>query len=166
MPTFFRYIQPPAICSEIKAIVVGILKKTADMKQKIREASINFCLYLSHQSPVGPEFMVEQVLHELDSIQNEVKEPAQDKESNHATTFGNSHMITSSLGLLNEYQLQTQILSPERDTPTLLKKFMDQINMGLKHSNPQVRKEAEKLFKTLYCSFGQQLEPLLVDQKP
>jgi hypothetical protein len=134
--------------------VVGILKKTADMKQKIREASINFCLYLSHQSPVGPEFMVEQVLHELDSIQNEIKEPAQDKESNHVTTFGNSHMITSSLGLLNEYQLQTQILSPERDTPTLLKKFMDQINMGLKHSNPQVRKEAEKVFKTLYCSFG------------
>ena len=83
--------------------MVGILKKTADMKQKIREASINFCLYLSHQSPVGPEYMVEQVLRELDSIQNEVREPAQDKESSQATTFGNSHMITSSLGLLNEY---------------------------------------------------------------
>jgi len=63
-------------------------------------------------------------------------------------------MITSCLGLLNEYQTQTQILSPERDTPTLLKKFMDQVNAGLKHSNPQVRKEAEKLFKTLYPDFG------------
>jgi hypothetical protein len=29
-----------------------------------------------------------------------------------------------------------------------------------------VRKEAEKLFKNLYCDFGQQLEAMLVDQKP
>jgi hypothetical protein len=29
-----------------------------------------------------------------------------------------------------------------------------------------VRKEAEKLFKTLYCDFGQQLEGMLVNQKP
>lgn len=48
LPTFFRYIQPHVIRTEIKMIVVEILKKTADMKQKIREASINFCLYLSH----------------------------------------------------------------------------------------------------------------------
>lgn len=41
------------------------------MKQKIREASINFSLYLSHQSPVGPEYMVQQVLAELDKALNE-----------------------------------------------------------------------------------------------
>ena len=40
---------------------------------------------------------------------------------------------------------------------------MDQINAGLRHSNPQVRKEGEKLFKTLYCDFGQTLEDKLVD---
>jgi hypothetical protein len=42
---------------------------------------------------------------------------------------------------------------------------MDQINAALKHSNPQVRKEAEKLFRTLYCDFGQKLEGMLVNQK-
>jgi hypothetical protein len=38
--------------------------------------------------------------------------------------------------------------------------------MCLKHSNPQVRKEAEKLFKTLYLEFGSDLEGMLHDQKP
>ena len=43
---------------------------------------------------------------------------------------------------------------------------MDQVNAGLKHSNPQVRKEGEKLFKTLYCcGYGAKLEPMLIDQK-
>jgi hypothetical protein len=42
---------------------------------------------------------------------------------------------------------------------------MDQINTALKHSNPQVRKEAEKLFRTLYSDFGQKLEDMLVNQK-
>jgi hypothetical protein len=48
----------------------------------------------------------------------------------------------------------------------LLKKFFDQINGGLRHSNPQVRKEAEKLFQTLYKSYGAKLESMLTDQKP
>ena len=48
LPTFFRYIQPQVIRNDLLQIVKEILKKTADMKQKIREASINFCLYLSH----------------------------------------------------------------------------------------------------------------------
>jgi len=43
---------------------------------------------------------------------------------------------------------------------------MDQINIALRHQNPQVRKEAEKLFKTLYNDFGQKLESMLVNQKP
>lgn len=38
---------------------------------------------------------------------------------------------------------------------------MDLVNAGLKHSNPQVRKEAAKLFRTLYLSFGAKLEPML-----
>lgn len=40
-------------------IIREIIRKCTDMKQKIREASTNFCLYLSHQSPVGPEYMVD-----------------------------------------------------------------------------------------------------------
>jgi hypothetical protein len=82
-------------------VVVEILKKTGDMKQKIREATINFCLYLSHQSPVGPEFMVQQVIIELDKILIEREE----KDTSVAQSFGNSQMITSCLGLLNAYQI-------------------------------------------------------------
>jgi len=32
LPTFFRYIKPAVIQSDIKEIVRGVLKKTADMK--------------------------------------------------------------------------------------------------------------------------------------
>lgn len=106
--------------------------------------------------------MVHQVILELDKILVEKDE----KESSAAQSFGNSHMISSCLGLLNSYQVQTQILSPRHEAPTLMKKFMDQINAGLRHSNPQVRKEAEKLFKTLFLLFGSSLEPHLIDQKP
>lgn len=31
---------------------------------------------------------------------------------------------------------------------------MAQINLALRHQNPQVRKEAEKLFRALYQEFG------------
>lgn len=48
----------------------------------------------------------------------------------------------------------------------ILMKFMDQINSALRHSNPQVRKEAEKLFKSIYVELGSQMEDKLVDQKP
>lgn len=37
----------------------------------------------------------------------------------------------------------------------VLQKFMDQVNAALRHSNPQVRKEAEKLFQSLYIELGQ-----------
>jgi hypothetical protein len=103
LPTFFRFIQPVTIQNELLKPVVGILRKTGDMKQKIREASINFCLYLSHQSPVGPEFMVQQVIFELDKILVEKDE----KDTSVAQSFGNSHMISSCLSLLNQYQVQT-----------------------------------------------------------
>lgn len=43
---------------------------------------------------------------------------------------------------------------------------MAQINLNLKHSNPQVRKSAEKLFIVLYKEFGQPLEDELKEQKP
>lgn len=65
LPTFFRYLKPDEIKKELTPIISEVLRKTADMKQKIRESASNFCLYLSHQSPVGPEFMIQQVLKEL-----------------------------------------------------------------------------------------------------
>ena len=121
LPTFFRYIKPAVIQSDIKEIVKGVLKKTADMKQKIRESSINFCLYASHQSPVGPEYMIQVVLDELSDVQNEKLEAPQPssgagpqkKQNNVATNFGNSHMIVACLSLLNEYQNQSKILELE-----------------------------------------------------
>lgn len=77
-------------------------------------------------------------------------------------------MIVSCLNLLNEYQNQSKILELESlgQCAELLEKFMAQINLALRHQNPQVRKEAEKLFRTLYSEFGQPLEAKLVDQKP
>lgn len=74
-------------------------------------------------------------------------------------------MIVACLNLLDEFQTQSKILNSKGDQE-LLKQYMTQVNAALKHSNPQVRKEAEKLFKTLYVEFGQELESLLVDQKP
>jgi hypothetical protein len=59
MPIYFRHIHPASIRGEIMHLIREIIRKTTDMKQKIRESSMNFCLYLSHQSPVGPEYMVE-----------------------------------------------------------------------------------------------------------
>ena len=42
---------------------------------------------------------------------------------------------------------------------------MKVINSSLKHQNPQVRKEAEALFKLLYGEFGEKLEKELKGQK-
>lgn len=62
LPVYFRYLQPDQIRSHIIEIVEHILNKTSDLKAKVREASINFCLYLSHQSPIGPQSMLDAVL--------------------------------------------------------------------------------------------------------
>ena len=55
LPTFFRCLQQFDIRKQILPLMSLIIKKTGDLKAKVREASINFCLYLSHQSPIGPE---------------------------------------------------------------------------------------------------------------
>ena len=75
-------------------------------------------------------------------------------------------MISACLGLLAEYQNQSKLLAPDQENDALLGKFMDQVNLALRHQNPQVRKEADKLFKTLYKDYGKKLEPMLVNQKP
>jgi hypothetical protein len=48
LPIYFRYLRPEQIRRELSPLVSSILTKTSDLKQKVREASLNFCLYLSH----------------------------------------------------------------------------------------------------------------------
>lgn len=148
-------------------MVSSIIKKTSDLKAKVREASQNFCLYLSHQSPIGPETMVTQVLAELETALDQNSGSA----ANVATNLGNSHMICSCLKMLNQFQQETKILDKKAavtagaNATPIFSKFIAVINNSLKHQNPQVRKESEALFKTLYGEFGDKLDSLLVGQK-
>ena len=48
LPIYFRYLQPEQIQNELVPLVKNTISKTSDLKAKVREASINFCLYLSH----------------------------------------------------------------------------------------------------------------------
>lgn len=48
LPTFFRYIQPALIRKELMPLVSNFIKKTTDLKVKVREVALDFCLYLSH----------------------------------------------------------------------------------------------------------------------
>lgn len=105
LPIFFRYLQPAQIKKELAPLVSNIIKKTSDLKAKVREASQNFCLYLSHQSPIGPETMVNSVVAELEAVLDQ-----NSGSSNVATNLGNSHMISSCLKLLNQFQQETKIL--------------------------------------------------------
>jgi len=109
--------------------------------------------------------MVEQVLTECDLVLNNdpslsqvdkksTKTNNKEQKSQVATNFGNSHLITACLHLLTDFQNQAKILSADSLMEEILMKFMDQINAALRHSNPQVRKEAEKLFKAIYCELG------------
>eukprot|EP00347_Sterkiella_histriomuscorum_P001332 403372439 len=158
LPVFFRYLQPAQIKKDLAPLVSNIIKKTSDLKAKIREASQNFCLYLSHQSPIGPESMVNSVLTELEAVLDQ-------NTGNVATNLGNSHMISSCLKLLNQFQQETKILEKKTTNQVLFNKFISVINASLKHQNPQVRKEGEALFKTLYAEFAEKLDNLLVNQK-
>jgi len=48
LPIYFLYLRPEQIKREMAPLIQVIISKTSDLKQKVREASINFCLYLSH----------------------------------------------------------------------------------------------------------------------
>ena len=48
MPLYFRYLRAEQVRKELTPLIQMILQKTSDLKQKVREASINICLYLSH----------------------------------------------------------------------------------------------------------------------
>lgn len=137
------------------------MRKTMDMKQKIREASSNFLAYLSHQSPIGPEFTVSTILQELEKVRSESGVSKAKKETAVAT-FGNSHLISACLNLVNQIQIQRRILTTKtQDFHPTLDKVMTNINFSLLHSNPGVRREGERLFKTLYLEFPHLLEGML-----
>jgi len=48
LPFYFRYLRGEQLKRELSPLVSIIIQKTSDLKQKIREASMNICLYLSH----------------------------------------------------------------------------------------------------------------------
>lgn len=77
-----------------------MIKKTTDLKAKVREVIVEFCLYLSHQSVIGPEIMVNAVLVEVEQILTDSTAP---NGSNVATNMGNSHMISSCFKMLNSF---------------------------------------------------------------
>jgi len=47
-PLYLRYLRPEQIKRELTPLIKSVINKTSDMKLKVREASMNFCLYLSH----------------------------------------------------------------------------------------------------------------------
>ena len=129
LSVYFRYVQTAQIQDDLIPLVSSILAKTSDLKSKIREATINFCLYLSHQSPIGPSVMVEQVLKELKPIVCIDK-----REKGAGQGFGNSNMIASCLQLLTQYQQQTKLV--ESADSVLFKDYMLCGNHALRHTNP------------------------------
>ena len=40
----------------------------SDLKQKVREASTNFCLYLSHKAEIGTKKLAQLILQELEPL--------------------------------------------------------------------------------------------------
>jgi hypothetical protein len=65
---FFRFVKTDEVQATLAPIITEALRKTAAMAAKIRETSQNFCLHLSHQSPIGPEYMTRAVLAELSNV--------------------------------------------------------------------------------------------------
>lgn len=157
---FFRFVKTEEVQTTLAPIITEALRKTAAMAAKIRETSQNFCLHLSHQSPIGPEYMTKAVLTELTNAVN--AGDAKNAKQTAAASYGNSHLVVACLGLLADYQTQSGILAVPQ-AAELKDQVVAQINLNLKHSNPQVRKSAEKLFIVLYREFGQALEEQLKD---
>jgi ankyrin repeat protein len=150
-------------------IIKEILKKTSDLKLKLRVASKNMCIYLAHQSTIGPEQMANVTIEALQKVtalsdKGTSKSSSVNSKSDDATSsLCNSTMWTSCISLLTEYQKQAKLAKTADDSFT--KTFMGIVNASLKHHTPSVRKEAEVLFIELYRTLGHGIEKMLVDQK-
>jgi hypothetical protein len=68
LPIYIRNLRPEQIKREISPLITCVINKMSDLKQKVREASMNFCLYISHQVEIGCEPMIKHVLSELESV--------------------------------------------------------------------------------------------------
>ena len=182
LPMFFRKWPKSLFSSEeskgeesiidLGTIIREIIKKTSDLKLKLRVASKNMCIYLSHQSTVGPERMANITIEALQKMTSspdkskKSKAPASGSDSKNqdaTSSLCNSTMWTSCLALLIEYQKQAKLAQVVDDEYTQI--FMKNINSSLKHHTPGVRKEAENFFIELYKTHGPSLEKLLVNQK-
>jgi hypothetical protein len=162
MPIYFRYLQPPQIKRELMPLASLVIRKCSDMKAKVREASINFCLHLSHQSPIGPETMVDHVLAELQSIEKKPSDKLTTDKS--SQNYSNNNLVASCLQLLCQLQQQTNIVS--QPDSQMFNEYMNQTNIGLRNQNNAVKKQAEILFKLLFAEFGEQALKRLEGQKP
>lgn len=100
--------------------------------------------------------MILLILSELEKCQWEKQEVKKDV----TNTFGNSSMIVSCLNLLSQFQLQTSLVTQESK---FYEPYALNINKALKHSNPQVRKEGEALFRTMYATFQEAYIQILKD---
>ena len=177
LPIFFRRLTKHELNSSLlDSIIREILRKTSELKLKLRVASKNMCIYLSHQSPIGPEKMtnltieaLEQMIEINDKGNNSGKKSknkpgsAMIDQNEAQSSLCNSTMWTSCVSLLIEYQRQAKLASKVNDAFT--EKFMYIINCSLRHHTPAVRKEAELLFIELYKTLGHNIETQLVDQK-
>lgn len=98
LPLYIRHLRAEQIKKEIVPLIQAVIQKLADLKQKVREASTNFCLYLSHLVENGAEPLIKLVCDELAQVQWE-KSSQKDMQNQ----FGNSNLIVSCLNLLNQF---------------------------------------------------------------
>ena len=118
LPIFFRKLTKHELNSSLlDNIIREILRKTNELKLKLRVASKNMCIYLSHQSPIGPEKMtnltieaIKQIIEIHDKGNNSRKKSKNKQASamidqNEAqSSLCNSTMWKSCVSLLIEYQ--------------------------------------------------------------
>jgi hypothetical protein len=78
-------LRPEQIKKELQPLISTIITKTSDLKKKVREASMNFCLHMSHQVEIGCETVVELMLCEMDKV----LQTSQDKNQSAAAPVGN-----------------------------------------------------------------------------
>lgn len=153
-------------------IIKEILKKTSDLKLKVRVASKNMCIYLAHQPTIGAEKMADLTIEALKKMyevpetkmnKSKTKFNQEKKADDAETSLCNSTMWSCCLSLLNDFQKQASLAKSADDDYT--EQFMDIVNVSLRHHTPAVRKEAELLFIELYKTIKSGLEALLKDQK-
>jgi hypothetical protein len=64
----FKNLRIEMIRKELQPIVQSVIQKTADIKQKVREASINFLIQAA-QTKLETSFVTDLVFLELDSLE-------------------------------------------------------------------------------------------------